>query len=267
MIIKYILKTLTFSSIITIVLVYPIKKFSLLEKIIQKEYYSLYYEINLDQKKLFLDLASPFFPNVFPSLFSSFIQGDKHINLSYIYETMLNEKIKIEFLDLIYYSHNNECPIHKSSAYRNLKYKKSGEYYKNITIVINNQTEQIINQCQKSLDNIVNGTLLSAHKIFKTEYNNHVDLFLKNYYKNDIDFFIIEQIINESKKQIEQKNFANVISKIENINKDDQLYATFTIVIFFISTTLQLFFYFLSLSKTQKKNYKKKIIGFISSRN
>jgi hypothetical protein len=260
MVIKYISKTLFFSSIITIVLVYPIKKFSLLEKINLTEYYSLHYEINLNENKLLLDVENPFFPSIFSS---TVIMGK--LNLSYIYESILNETIKRKFLDLIYYSHNKECPIHKSSAYKNLKYEKDGEYYKNITIVINNQTEQIIKQCLKSLDNIINETQLNAQQILKIEYNNYVDLFLKKYSKNDIDTFIIKKNFNESIKKIEQKNFANVNSKIRKVNKDDQLYAVFTIGIFFILTALQIFFHFLNLSKTQKKNYKKKIIGFISS--
>lgn len=267
MIIKYILKPLSFSLIITIVLVYQINKFSLLEKINQAEYYSLNYHISLDENKLILVADDQIFPLINSSSIVS-TKKEKHVfYLSDIYEIMLSDSIKRKFLDLIYFSHNNECPIHKSSAYKNLKYEKDGDYYKKITIVINNQTEQIIKQCLKNLDNIVNETQLNANKILKIEYNNSVDFFLKNYFKNDIDSFIIKEKINESIKKIEQKSFAKVISKIEKINKDDQLYAFFTIGIFFILTALQLFFHFLNLSKTQKKNYKKKIIGFISSQN
>jgi len=256
--VKHIFKTLFFSSLITIILTYPIKKFSLLGENNLKKI-NLNYEIKLNPEKLMIKFDNDNFPRIYK--FTIPIQGFKDIpinmDLSKSYQVMLKENIKYNFLNLIYYSKNDECPLKKSDAYKNLKYEIDGEFNKKITIVIKNQTEKILKQCQKSLDNIINETRLNAINIFKKDYINLINFFIKkpNTERNSIKK---KKKKYESIKIIEQEDFNVVTSEIIKQEKTN-LYNFFAILIFLILTALQILFHFLNLTKSQKRNYKKKL--------
>ena len=149
--------------------------------------------------------------------------------------------------------------------------KKEEGFYKSFLIEINKQTEIVIKQCVNELNNLINETRREVIAIAKEEYENSINRYFlelpRQEYRGRIDLKMIDSEIAKTTKSIEQENFAEVSYDIKKSFEENNFTLTFATIIFVILIILQMFFYFLNLSKIKKKKFKKKITNFISRLN
>lgn len=257
-------KIFFFSILITFISVISLKKFDFFSKY-SAPYYNLNYKINAKSKSIQLKIDNENFPTIVYSKTMKF-----QANFGDLFFLILNDSLK-NFFDKLYFAENDQCTIDKPSAYKNAYMEKGEGFYKSFLIEIKKQTEIVIKQCVNGLNNLINQTRREVIAIAKEEYENSINRYFlelpRQEYRGRIDLKMIDSEIAKTTKSIEQENFAEVSYDIKKSFEENNFTLTFATIIFVILIILQMFFYFLNLSKIKKKKFKKKITNFISRLN